>query len=133
MGAARMSDGIARSGFDIDLRHGKSREDAFAHVLQGATVEVKSDGACRRTGNLFVEYRQKGRPSGIAVTTADYWAFEYFDDCWLLIPTERLRAVARRVWRDHHGRRQRGGDFNRYEGVLVPIAWLLPQRGLVKV
>lgn len=122
-----MTDGIARSGFDIDLRHGQLREEAFGRLLGEATVEVKSDGACRRTGNLFIEYRQKGRPSGIAVTEADFWAFEYEDNHWLVLPTDHLREVARRIYRNEPWMRKRGGDYNNYEGVLVPIHRLLPQ------
>lgn len=120
-----MTTGVARAGFDIDLAYGTSREDAFRHVLNGATVEVKSDRECRRTGNLFIEYRQKGRPSGIAVTTADYWAFEYDDDCWLVVPIERLRSVARDVYRSRPDLRRKGGDFDLYDGVVVPIHMLM--------
>lgn len=123
-----MATGYARAGFDIDLRHGQSREDAFARVLGEARVEIKSDAIARRTGNLFVEYRQKGRPSGIAVTEADYWAFEYDDDCWLVVPTDRLLEVARDIYANRPDLRRSGGDFNRYDGVLVPIHRLLTTR-----
>jgi hypothetical protein len=115
---------LARAGFDIDLRDGEAKEDAFKTILNGTTVEVKSDKKCRTTGNLFVEYRQQGRPSGIAVTTADYWAFEYDDDCWLLLPTKKLKAIARMVSIHHRNNRVKGGDYNEYDGVLIPINWL---------
>ncbi|HEX7021395.1 MAG TPA: hypothetical protein VF171_00960 [Trueperaceae bacterium] len=118
-----MADGIARAGWDIDLRHGEAREDAFVHVFLKDKVEHKSDEKCRKTGNLFIEFRQKGRPSGIATTEAHWWAFEYDRDCWLIIPTERLKALASRAYKD--GRIARGGDYNNYEGVLVPIEWFV--------
>ena len=95
-------------------------------MLGEARVEVKSDAIARRTGNLFVEYRQRGRPSGIAVTEAEYWAFEYDQDCWLVVPTQRLLEITREVYRDYPERRRKGGDFNLYDGVLVPIRLLLP-------
>lgn len=127
-----MSEGLAREGFDIDLRHGEAREDAFVHVFLKARVEHKSDDKCRKTGNLFVEFRQKGRPSGIQTTTADWWAFEYDRDCWLIVPTERLKAVARQAYKE--GRIARGGDYNNYEGILVPIEWLVcPWRPVERV
>src|SRR3954454_12200058 len=124
-----MSEGLAREGFDVDLRHGLARENALVHLLLRAHVEVKSDGRCAETGRLFIEYRHNGRPSGIAVTTADRWAFEFDEDCWLIVPTNRLRAIARLAYR--RGRIARGGDHNRSEGVLVPITWLTcaPNRG----
>ncbi|MEA2168282.1 MAG: hypothetical protein QOF76_1582, partial [Solirubrobacteraceae bacterium] len=43
-------------------------------------------------------------------------------DCWLIVPTSRLRAAARLAYRK--GRLVRGGDNDTSEGVLVPIVWL---------
>ncbi len=122
-----MTKGLSGSGFDLDLRYGKEREDALAYLLGGnIKIEVKADLQCRKTGNLFVEYAQRGRPSDIAVTQADYWAFEYDDNCWLIVPTERLKVLARRAYKE--GRRAMGGDYNNYAGVLLPINWLVARR-----
>lgn len=123
-----MANGIARAGFDIDLRDGKAREDAFAYVVLRARVEVKSDQIARRTGNVFVEYQQKGRPSGIATTEADWWAFEVNDDCFVLVPTERVKLVADYVMANCPDKRKDGGDYNMYKGVAVPVNWLLQMR-----
>ncbi len=86
-------------------------------------MEHKRDYLCQKTGNLFVEYRQKVMPSGLAVTTADYWAFEYEENAYILVPTERLKELARIAYRQ--GRLKRGGDYNNYEGVLLPVEWLV--------
>lgn len=118
-----MSSGLARQGFDLDLRHGEAREGALVHELLRSRVEVKSDGQARRTGQVFVEYADRGRPSGIAVTTAARWAFEVDDDHWVIVPTERVREAARRALRE--GRRAVGGDFDRCDGALVPVEWLV--------
>jgi hypothetical protein len=122
-----MTEGIARSGFDIDLRDGKAAEKSLAHMLfnsaAGHLIEVKSDELCRKTGNLFIEFKQKGRPSGIATTEAHYWAFQYDKNCWLIVPTERLKGQARNAYAQ--GLITRGGDFDQYEGVLLPIEWLV--------
>lgn len=116
-----------RAGFDIDLRQFQQRETALAMVLMAKgtnTIEHKRDCGTVRTGNVFVEYRQPTGPSGIAATTADQWAFEYDENCWLLIPTERLKALCRIAYKQ--GRVVKGGDRNRYTGVLLPIRWLIP-------
>ena len=118
-----MAVGIARRGFDIDLRHGQAREAALVHTLLGSRVEAKSDGRCRSTGNLFIEYRHRGLPSGIATTTASRWAIEYDTDAWLIVPTERLREAARRAVREE--RTALGGDHDQSMGALVPISWLV--------
>jgi hypothetical protein len=114
-----MSDGLAREGFDMDLAHGEARETAFVQALQSCHVEHKSDQKVRVTGNVFVEYRQKGRPSGIATTEAEWYAIEYADDAWIVVRTSLLKALARRAPKRH------GGDFNQYEGALVPITHLI--------
>lgn len=117
-----MTKGLSRAGFDIDLRDGVAREDVLAHVLGKVTIEHKRDYKCQQTGNLFVEYRQHGRPSGISISTAEYWAFEYAETCWLIVPRERLKALV--ILAHKQGRKARGGDFNEYQGVLLPIEWL---------
>lgn len=120
-----MTKGLARAGFDLDLEHGLEREGELAKILSlsgGDHIEVKSDFKCRTTGNLFVEYQQKGRPSGIQTTEAEWWAFEYHDNCWLIVPTDVLLRKARLAWQQ--GFRRQGGDSNNYDGVLVPLLWL---------
>jgi hypothetical protein len=119
-----MAKGLARAGFDIDLRDGGLREAAFANVLFHAKVECKSDEKCRQTGNVFIEYLQHGRPSGIATTEADFWAIEFAPDCWLVLPTAHLKDIARDVARQKE-RRVKGGDGDNFEGVLVPLVELI--------
>jgi len=35
--------------------------------------EIKSDGKSKYTGNLAIEFRYRGEPSGLFATKADYW------------------------------------------------------------
>lgn len=120
-----MAKGIARGGWDLDIVHGNLREGAFGRLLKEGGVEVKSDGKCRLTGNVFIEFRQHGRPSGIAEDKgSQYWAIEYDDDHWIVIPTERLKQIARVAYRN--GYRKRGGDYDGFEGVCFPLKFLFP-------
>lgn len=112
-----------RPEFDISLAKGGLREDAFANVLFKATVEVKSNPKGKETGNFFLEFRQRGKPSGIALTKAEFWAIEFDDDCWIILPTERLKRVGRRIFREFPQLVRMGGD-NQNEGVLIPLAEL---------
>lgn len=118
-----MAKGFARSGFDIDLLDGEAREAAFRDVLLKRYVEHKADERCRETGNVFIEFRQKGRPSGLAVTEADYWAIEYAPDCRVVLPTAVLREVCQEIALSKGY--VRGGDGDNYDGVLVPIERLV--------
>lgn len=118
-----MTDGIARAGWDLDLKHGESREIRLATIMNmgQSKVEVKSDGIARRTGRIYVEFEHKGNPSGLAVTTADHWAFEINDDIWIIVPTQRLRDLAARAYND--GLHTAGGDHNTTRGVTIPLDW----------
>jgi len=123
---------MSGSAFDKDLREGEAREDAFVHVLLGSRVEHKRDKRCtewtagkKPTGNLCIEYLQSDgnggtKPSGIAVTKAARYAFEYRRDEWLIVSVERVKQLARRAITD--GLTRETGD-NGNISALVPIAW----------
>ena len=106
--------------FDMDLNHGLAGELAVEGIMGGC--EVKRDRIAHRTGNLFVEHACNGKPSGLAITRADWWAFVVDDASGkvavvVMVPVWRLREMSL-------GRpfAVRGGDGGRAHGVLVPIA-----------
>lgn len=123
--------------FDRDYAHGRQGEFLVDNVLaqvaagQGA-VEVKTQ---RFPGDrVFVELEQKPRrmaeykPSGLATTQADYWAFVFPGDAFLLVPVARLRAeVSRRVGRQPLTDAGLRGD-NPTRGLVVPTSTLLDSR-----
>lgn len=114
--------------FDKDLREGKAREDAFVHVLLRSRVEHKRDKKCGKTGNISIEIEQicpdgQTRPSGVMMTTAEYFAIEYAPECWLIIPTEYVRALAKRAI--IAGFNRWIGDGGNHHNALVPIEWFV--------
>ena len=61
--------------FDIDLQYGQVREKRLADMLSNDKIEVKTErDIWKTTGNIAIEYKCKGKPSGIAVTEAKWWA-----------------------------------------------------------
>lgn len=121
-----MAQGLARAGFDIDLADGQANENALAEILAltaGERIEVKTDYWAARTGNVAIEYRQHGRPSGISTTTAEWWALHLVSLGWFVVETERLKALARQAIRT--GRHKRIGDGNNFDNALVPVEWLV--------
>lgn len=131
-----MTTGRSRKGFDIDLRDGQVQEKALAHLLSGTgpRVEVKSDSKHIHTGNIFLEFEQAGppsfvaRPSGIAITVADWWATVLMDEsdqpyAFVLRKTADMRRLGRLAYSE--GRVKPGGDHDLYRGVTVPVDWLL--------
>jgi hypothetical protein len=82
-------------GFVADLSFGKYYEEIAIKLLKDEVVthrpegkfseydfktdkesyEVKADRITYRTRNMFIEYENNGRDSGIHVTTATYWYY----------------------------------------------------------
>lgn len=114
--------------FDIDLRDGQAREEAFVHVMLRSRVEHKRDKKAARTGNVAIEIAQKDRngdgvASGINITTAEFYAIEYFPECWLILPTEYVKKLTRLA--AQQDRKQWIGDGGNHLNVLVPIDWFV--------
>lgn len=119
---------MAYETFDIDLRDGKAREDAFVHVLLRSRVEHKRDKKAVRTGNIAIEIAQKcydgdHRESGVMVTDAQFFAIEFAPECWVILPTEYVKKLARLgIQQDRH---RWIGDGGNHLNVLIPIEWFV--------
>ncbi len=120
--------------WDLELAKGHAAELHTLQLLTGmalGTVEVKQDARAASTGNLFVEYqcgRRDGtwRPSGIATTEADAWAFLLPPAPLLLvIPTAPLLVIARAAHAaGNTATTNKQGDLPT-RGALIPLADLL--------
>lgn len=113
-----------RSKFDLDLYAGHSWERQFLNLLNGK-VECKLDRLARTTGNLFIEYQCRGRPSGLAVTEAEWWAIGIVGpngdvETAVLASVPWLIVICGILYRA--GRIVSGGDDGASRGVLLPIA-----------
>jgi hypothetical protein len=53
-----------KSNFEYDLVFGQEGEMSFAD-LTNKKIEVKRDRIAHKTGNIFIEYESRGKPSGI--------------------------------------------------------------------
>lgn len=124
-----MAKGAARAGFDIDLADGALREDAFARVLLDGRerFEHKRDYQCTDTGNVAIEFEASTLPngrgerykSGISKCEAYWFVIEFAPDRRLMQPTEYVKDLARRAFRE--GRCKWVGDDNRFHCALVPV------------
>jgi hypothetical protein len=61
------------------------------------TYEVKTDFKCAPlfdTGNLFIEYECRNKPSGISISQSDWFVtyFIYFNELWF-IKTDNLKDL----------------------------------------
>ena len=117
--------------FDLDLKFGEFHEQLLFQSLSktgNVTVEVKTDRLAVKTGNLAVEFRYRGRPSGIQTTKSDEYFFVIVEQDGsiryrLNIPTAKLKKIAYR--RYLNGLTTTGGQYNATEMILIPIIDLL--------
>ena len=110
------------SNFRHDLEVGQLAEKALADIFENSTIEVKNDLKASKTGNLFIEYMSRGKPSGIGTTKAQWYAF-IVEDRIVILPTEKLKLIARKYFNTK--RDVLGGDSNSSKGILVPFKELI--------
>jgi hypothetical protein len=93
------------------------------------TYEIKTDVKCAPlfdTGNIFIEFESRGKPSGIQITQADWFVtyFKYLNELWF-IKSEKLKELIKEndfpVFKDAgdigsatHGYLIKRKDFKKY-------------------
>jgi hypothetical protein len=122
--AARPST-IDRAKFDLDLSAGESWEDAFLGLIGNSKVECKLDRKAKETGNVFIEYEYRGRPSGLAVTEAEWWAIGIEGtkgdvETAILASVPWLKERCRELFRTP--RNKPGGDDGLARGIIVRLS-----------
>jgi len=112
-----------KTNFDYDLIIGQQGEKLVDHIFKNSTIEVKRDFWTGTTGNIAVEFESRGKPSGIAKTKSDYYAFvlaeQFRDEVIIIIKTSRLKQIAREYYLK--GRVKEMGDDKTSLSVLIPI------------
>jgi hypothetical protein len=90
-----------RQKFDLQLEQAQLRERALDKIFADARIEkieLKSEShQWEQTGNICMEFKQDGKPSGIATTEADFWVHELL----------------------------RGGDGGRFCNIIIPLREIL--------
>lgn len=121
-----MSTGLARKGFDLDLKDGLKAESDLANILmdRGGKVEVKRDFKARETGNVFVELLHRGKPSGLSTTESEWWAVWVDEFHVFIVATAILKRKVHDHAKENGFRPVYGGDDNLSQGVLLPVSKL---------
>jgi len=137
--------------FRNDLASGKKYESRAQKILEkdygklticntsdydlknkNVSFEVKADFISKNTGNIGIEFRNKGEWSGISVTKADYYFIIGFDRSWsvivdgirqdgwwigMLIETHVLKSLCKIPYYS----RKNGGDKKSAVMILIPL------------
>ena len=115
----------ARPNFDLDLKFGQEKENELQEILHNEPLECKCDKRCIDTGNVFVEFEDRGKPSGISITKSTFYAFCLYKkerekkQIWVLIPTEILKKLMKKY------PVKSGGDNWEARGHIIPKEELL--------
>ena len=113
------------NNFEYDLKFGQMKEKELADILENQKIEVKTDCKWKKTGNVAVEYKSRGKPSGISTTKAEYWAFildaNGYAEGILIVPIAKLLIIAK--YHYQLGHITNGGENS--DMVLVPITDLV--------
>lgn len=78
----------------ISKNNGKEYDRLMSFEDKEIKYEIKTDMYPEDTGNMVIEFESRGEPSGINITTADYFVTYYpkFQEIWY-IKTDILRTL----------------------------------------
>lgn len=115
------------SDFKYDLQFGIVEGESWFHnVVSNSKVEVKTDRLTEKTGNVYIEYESRGKPSGIVTSEADYWVYKVGEGRAIIIEKEELKRKLRELVRSGKARMGvKGGDNNTSLGILVKVKDLI--------
>ena len=114
-------------GFDIDLEFGKMGEEFTQKVFEGnSKVEVKTErDIWKKTGNIAIEIRCKGKPSGISTTESSVWIHLLSEKGVIkggfLFKVDLLRGKIKKLHSEGKLKIVMGGDDNASQMALLPI------------
>tara|TARA_R110002110_G_C13222060_1_gene697467 strand:+ start:59 stop:502 length:444 start_codon:yes stop_codon:yes gene_type:complete len=121
-----MTEGYCK-GFDIDLKFGKMGEEFTSQVFEGnSKVEVKTErDIWKRTGNVAIEIRCKGKPSGLSTTESDVWihllSYKGVIEGGFLFKVGVLKDKIKELHKSGGLKMVMGGDDNASQMALLPI------------
>ena len=113
--------------FDLDRNFGQIYEEKVRDIFEGdGSIEVKTErDIWQKTGNIAIEIRYRGKPSGISSTDAKWWIHILSNDndieTALMFKVEKLKKKIKQMVMLGMARIVVGGDNDNSEIVLLPI------------
>ena len=114
-------------GFDLDLRFGKLGEDFVKDIQDGNNkIEVKTErDIWKTTGNIAIEMRYKGYPSGISTTESNLWvhllSHKGVIEGGFMFNVDLLKEKIKKLHKSGDLKMVMGGDDNMSQMALLPI------------
>lgn len=113
--------------FKFDLNFGVLNGETWFHeIMTNKKIEVKSDRITTKTGNVYIEYESRGKPSGIATSEADYWVYKFDEESAVIFKTEALKNKLKTLVNLGVAKADvKGGDDKTSKGILLSLKDLL--------
>ena len=114
-------------GFDLDLKFGKLGEDFVKDIQDGNNkIEVKTErDIWKTTGNIAIEMRYKGNPSGISTTESNLWvhllSYKGVIEGGFMFNVDLLKEKIKKLHKSGDLKMVMGGDDNMSQMALLPI------------
>ena len=114
-------------GFDLDLKFGKLGEDFVKDIQDGNNkIEVKTErDIWKTTGNIAIEMRYKGSPSGISTTESNLWvhllSYKGVIEGGFMFNVDLLKEKIKKLHKSGNLKMVMGGDDNMSQMALLPI------------
>lgn len=105
----------------VDSNHDNKYDIKLLKNNVPVTYEIKTDVICNPTfdtGNLFVEFRCRGKESGISVTEADWFVnyFPFLNEIWF-IKSDNLKELINN--NNFHVIKNAGDRYSETHGYLI--------------
>jgi hypothetical protein len=114
-------------GFDLDLKFGKLGEDFVKNMQESnEKIEVKTErDIWKTTGNIAIELRYKGSPSGLSTTESDLWvhllSHKGVIEGGFMFKVCKLKGKIKKLHESGDLKMVMGGDDNMSQMALLPI------------
>jgi hypothetical protein len=115
------------SDFRYDLEFGVVEGETWFHnVISNSKIEVKTDRLTQKTGNVYIEYESRGKPSGIRTSEADFWVYKINQHQAIIIEKNELKRKLKHLVDIGKAKMGvKGGDNNTSLGILVKVKELI--------
>ena len=110
-----------------DMLFGRIGEEFTRDLFEGNTkMEIKTErDIWKTTGNIAIEIRCKGKPSGISTTTSSIWmhllSYKGVIEGGFILKVDLLKDKIKKLQISGNLKMVMGGDFNASQMVLLPI------------
>ena len=114
-------------GFDLDLEFGKLGEEFVRDMQVGnKKIEVKTErDIWKTTGNIAIELRYRGNPSGLSTTESSVWvhllSYKGVIEGGFMFKVDLLKEKIKKLHKSGDLKIVRGGDDNMSQMALLPI------------